>query len=181
MGEPDQIRRGYHLSSPANFNLYRLTAFGPRSRKLFFADRRARWSTHFGGQLTDTQWMAVDAAIGVEWDIRRLERKTAKNDRELAALTNPRRQFRLALADLGVKAPEAKPGSTLAKLMAKDTNARRRSTRHDRGAASLRLLRQAYLARRHAIVAGRSRAASARRNRVGLTETAEGKSPQIFL
>jgi hypothetical protein len=108
MGVADHVKRGHHLSAPPEFALYRPTAFGPRSRKTFFADRRARWAEHFGGQLTDTVWMQIDAVIGLEWNVRKLEAKARKDHRELAALVNLHRQYRLAVKDLGVKPPTAK-------------------------------------------------------------------------
>src|SRR5215831_8649040 len=113
------MTHSFILSAPSNFGLYRPQAFGRSSRRRFWGDRRARWAAYFGGAPSDAQQMVIDAAIGVEWDVRRLEAKADKDPHEPTGLVRLRGQYQRLVRELGVTAPTPKgSGPTLADFVA---------------------------------------------------------------
>jgi hypothetical protein len=98
---------------PDDFKLYRPQKFNAVSRNRFYRDRRARWFAHCGGSVTDSLAVIVDQVVGLEWDIRRLERREIEKGRlsghDRIALAAWRRHLREALRLLGPRIAETKP------------------------------------------------------------------------
>jgi hypothetical protein len=113
--------------------LYRPRKFNSKTRERFFRDRRARWAAHLGGNVTDTMAMLIDQAVGLEWDVRRLEAKELATGRlsahDRVALAAWRRHTREVIRQLGPRVQERRVtiGELAAAHAARETKARRRS------------------------------------------------------
>lgn len=90
--------------------LYRPRKFNTKTHERFFRDRRARWSAHCAGRVPDTLAMLIDQAIGLEWDVRRLERRELDKGRlsghDRIALAAWRRHLREVIRQIGPRAAE---------------------------------------------------------------------------